>query len=313
MSERASSGPPPLPEVGKIIPDIRRMLKNATEVISKDTREVSATLRSSVWLMTLAWAATVTGGMLVCFSSVHALAAFFPQVPLWSWYGLLGVPALALGGLLLLIVRTRLASLRPIDAHASEVAGEMIQIAGRVNDVLESATASIQKASGAVKLSVETVRAATDVRHHVEQHPWVMFAGAAGLGYLTGSVFVEKRASSPSPNGSGERHNKAILAAGTEFAQRVPATDVPEREPGILDKLGEVLAPQADLLRQIAIGSLFSLIRDVARDAMPPPMEQPVDDFFNDAARKFGGRPLARGTFKPPAAKAPTDGVRPAT
>ncbi len=289
------------------------MLKSATEVISTDTRGFSATLRASAWLMMVAWASAVTGGLLVCFCAVHALAALVPQVPLWSWYGLVGLPALLLGGVLLLIVRGRLASLQPIDAHAAEVAGEMIQIAGRVNDVLESATVSIQKASGVVKQSVETVRAATDVRHHVDQHPWVMFAGAVGLGYLGGAALPEKPSSSPARNGSGSRRSTVMLAPGSEFAQRAPAADVPEREPGILDKLGEVLAPQADLLRQIAIGSLFSLIRDVARDAMPSPMEQPVDDFFNDAAKKFGGRPLARGTFKAPVTEAPTDGVRPAT
>jgi ElaB/YqjD/DUF883 family membrane-anchored ribosome-binding protein len=289
------------------------MLKSATEVISTDTRGFSATLRASAWLMTLAWAAAVTGGMLVCISAVHALAALVPQVPLWACYGLVGLPALVLGGVMLLIVRGRLASLQPLDAHATEVAGEMIQIAGRVNDVLETATDSIRKASGAVRQHMETVRTATDVRHHVEAHPWVMFAGAAGLGYLSGSIFVDKRPSITPPNGSLARRSNVILAPGTEFAQRAPDTEAPDREPGILDKLGEVIAPQADLLRQIAIGSLFSFVRDVARDAMPTPMEQPVDDFFNDAAKKFGGRPLARRTFEAPVVKAPTDGVHPVT
>lgn len=313
MSGLAASAPPPFSAAGRIVPDIRRMLKNATEVISTDARGFSSTLRESAWLMTLAWAAAVTGGMLLCFSAVHALVALVPEVPLWSWYGIVGLPVLALGGLLLLIVRGRLASLQPMDAHAAEVAGEMIQIAGHVNDVLESATASIQKATGAVKQSVETVRAATDVRHHVEQRPWVMFAGAAGLGYLSGTIWTERAASPAVQHPAVARRGSPNGSPETESAHGKPHTEAPDKEPGIFEKLGEVLAPQADLLRQIAIGSLFSLIRDVARDAMPVPMEQPVDDFFNDAARKFGGRPLARGTFKAPVSEAPTEGARPAT
>jgi hypothetical protein len=61
--------------------------------------------------------------------------------------------------------------------------------------------------------------------------------------------------------------------------------------------LGEVLAPQAELARELAIGALFSLARDIAHDAVAKPMAQPVDDFFNDAARKFGGKPLAPGAL----------------
>lgn len=289
------------------------MLQNATEVISTDARGFSSTLRESVWLMALAWAVVVTGGILVCFSLVHAFGALFPGMPLWACYGLVGAPALGLGGVLLLGVRARLASLQPIDAHTAKVAGEMIQIASRVNDVLDATVSSIEKTTGAIRASVESARAATDLRRHVEQRPWAMFAGAAGLGYA-GGMLLGGSAANPlhavrssyrrGAGGEGPQDAESVAGAGRDDT---PAS----REPGVLDKLGEALAPQAELVRQIAIGALFSLVRDLARDAMPGSLEQPVDDFFNGAAKNFGGRPLARGAFKAPVRAVATEGAPP--
>ena len=82
--------------------------------------------------------------------------------------------------------------------------------------------------------------------------------------------------------------------------------------PGIFAKLGEALAPQAELARQVAIGALFSLARDFAHDAVAKPMAQPVDDFFNDAAKKFGGRPLSPGALSSFGARAVPEDSRPA-
>lgn len=287
---------------------IHRMLRRTAGLLDTDVRGISRTLSESAWRLTLAWASLVVGGTLASFAAVHALAALNPALPLWSWYGLVGLPAMVLGAVLLLSARTKLTQLQPLDEHAVEIVCEMAQIAGQLSERLESTT-------GTIKSTVESIRSATDLRQQVEKRPWAMFAGAASLGYVSGAMLVARAPASHPPHAvAPERAGQDRAPQGaTSGSSEALEPDSAPREPGILEKLGEVLAPQMELARQIAIGTIFSLVRDLARDAMPQPLEQPVDDFFNGATKKFGGRPLARGTFKSPAPATTIDSPRPMT
>lgn len=308
MSSHATSIPPPLPDAAGPAHKIHRMLRRTAELLDTDVRGLSRTLSESAWRLTLAWASLVVGGTLASFTLVHGLAALNPALPLWCWYGLVGLPVTALGAALLVSAGTKLTQLQPLDEHAVEIVCEMAQIAGQLSDTLESTT-------GTIKSTVESIRSATDLGQQVEKRPWAMFAGAASLGYVSGAILVARTpASRPPTPAAPERVGQENGPQGaTPVRSGVREPDLVPREPGVLEKLGEVLAPQMELARQIAIGTIFSLVRDLARDAMPHPLEQPVDDFFNGAAKKFGGRPLARGTFKSPAPATTIDSSRPMT
>lgn len=276
------------PPLSGILNDLQHLMRNVARFIAIDSAGLSRTVRETAGVMTLAWTAIATGGLLLGFALVHALVALYPGTPVWIGFGVVGLPVLLAGGGLFIAAQSRLESLRPLHVRAVELANETAQIAGHANDAIESTRSSIHKTVGSVQATVNSVKSATDLRHQIEMRPLAMFAGAAGLGYAGGVLLNSNTVGTP-------RAHPARAATGKD-----PDTESASEEPGIFAKLGEVLAPQAELAREIAIGAIFSLVRDLARDAVAKPLEQPVDDFFNGAAKRFGGRPLARGTFKSP-------------
>lgn len=249
--------------------------------------------------MTMAACAVLTiGGTLVCFALIYALTALFPAMPLWAFFGAVGVAVLGVGGGLIMAARTRIAALQPLNDESAALVGEAVAVGNRVVETIESTKAAVCDTVATVTGAVASIKEATNVSHQVEKHPWVMFAGAAGLGYVGGMLIdaasgpASPRSSVPPMNGAGPADRAGVSSPAGErfFANESHAA------PGFLGKLGDVLGPQAEVLREIAIGTLFGLARDLVRDVVSKPLEQPVDNFFNGAARNFGGRPVASGT-----------------
>jgi ElaB/YqjD/DUF883 family membrane-anchored ribosome-binding protein len=216
---------------------------------------------------------------------------------MWAGYLLAGSAMLVAGIVLYSGAKAKLDSLEPLREHAAEVATDAVLIADQVNEAVISTKESIQSGVDSVRSTVESIRHAADINYQVEHRPWTMFITATGLGFIGGTLLSSlpngtTARSVYSPNGSKKAPEAGPSGVGIAF-ESVPAPE----EPGFIAKLGEVLAPQAHLARELAIGALFSLARDFAHDAVAKPMAQPLDDFFNDAARKFGGKPLAPGAL----------------
>lgn len=279
------------------ISETQKLFSRAAGFFSTDARRVSIEICESIQKAMGAWAALIVGGILFGTGLVQALVVYAPALPSWIGYLLTGSAVLITGAMLFAGAQTKLGSLDTLGEHATEVADDAVLIAGQVNDVVVSARESIQSGVDSVKSTVESIRHATDISYQVERRPWTMFATAAGLGFVGGTILI----SAPPKRASHLVHSSS---AATTTPETGPAGDDTTAEyghapaeSGFVAKLGELLAPQATLARELAIGALFSLARDFAHDAVAKPMVQPVDDFFNDAARKFGGRPLARGAL----------------
>lgn len=279
------------------VSDVQKLLKRAAGFANTDAKRISIEIRESFRMAAGAWAALSVGGTLFGIGFVHALGALAPELPMWAGYLLAGSAVLLVGIVLYSSAAAKLDSLESFREHAAEVATDAVLIADQVNEAVISTKESIQSGVDSVRSTVESIRHAADIKYQVEHRPWTMFITATGLGFIGGTLLSSLPNGTTvrsvySPNGSKKAPEAGPSGVGIAFESVL----APE-EPGFIAKLGEVLAPQAHLARELAIGALFSLARDFAHDAVAKPMAQPLDDFFNDAARKFGGKPLAPGTL----------------
>lgn len=277
-----------------VLTDLQTLLTHAGKVFASDSKGISRTAQETVWLTMAACAVLTIGGTLVCFALIHALTALFPAMPLWALFGAVGMAVLGIGIGLIMAARTRIAALQPLNDESAALVGEAVAVGNRVVDTIESAKAAVCDTVATVTGAVASIKDATNLSHQVEKHPWVMFAGAAGLGYVGGMLIDSVSGPSsphparPSNNGGSHGDVSVKSAPGGEWH----VAREPQVVPGVIAKLGEALGPQAGVLREIAIGTLFGLVRDLMRDAVSKQFEKPVDDFFDGAARKFGGRPV---------------------
>ena len=281
MSPRTDKDPSLTQAAVGALADVQGLLKQAAKAMTYDTAGLSRSVTQAAGLLAAAWATMIIGGVLVCLALVYALALLLPVVPLWAWFAVVGLPTLGVGVILCASARQRLASLQPMPGTATETAEEVGQMATHLGESIESAKASISRTVDTVKSTVESIEHAVDLNYQVQQRPWAMLAGAAGLGYVGGAIIhaATDRASHRQHAANGHTPGNA---SDTEWTSR-------RDEPGLFDKLGDLIAPQAQLARDIAIGALFGLARDWAREGVSKPLSEPVNDFFDRAAKKFGG------------------------
>jgi len=277
--------------------DIQGLIGHAAKAISHDTAGFSRTIGEAAWLLAAAWATMVIGGMLVGLALVYGLAVLVPALPVWAWFAIIGLPTVGAGVVLCISARQKLASLQPDPAEVDETADDARQTAEQLGENIESAKASINRGVESMKSAVESIKQSVDLNHQVQQRPWIMLFGAAGLGFVGGAILhsATGRADQRHP-GNGRTRTGDV---GPQPPER-------QEDPGMFAKLGDLFAPQAQLARDVAVGTIFQLARDWVRDGKKSPLSQPMKDFFDESEKKFGGR-----TPPPNAAKAAaTNGVQ---
>ena len=131
-------------------------------------------------------------------------------------------------------------------------------IGEKVQGTVDSATATVGEALDSVSETVDQVKETFDIRHQVEQHPWVAVGGAVfagfALGRATASAYGESGpvgdiAASPTPPPS--------------FEQR--------RGPGMMR---QATASTGELLRDLGI---MEIVREMVKEILPkfgPKIEQ---------------------------------------
>ena len=274
--------------------DVQGLLKHAAKAITFDSAGLSRTVGEAASLLAAAWAMMVIGGVLVCMALVYGPASVLPSVPVWAWFAVVGVPTIGVGATLCLGARAKFTSLQPTSEVTTASTEDAVKMAEHLGENIESAKASIHRSFESMKATVESIEHAVDLNYQVQQRPWAMLAGAAGLGFVGGAI-INSASDRTAHRNPGNGHT-ATGMPGPQW----PST---QDEPGLFGKLGDLIAPQAQLARDIAIGALFGLARDWAREGVSKPLSQPVNDFFDQAAAKFNGRTASQAA-KTPAAEA---------
>jgi len=275
-----------------VMTDIQRLLRHGMSVVTYDTSGLSRAAQQTVSYMMAAWSALIVGAVMLAFSCVYGLAVLLPMLPLWALFGGMGVLLLLGGGVLYIGARGKIGDLKDMGRQSSEAAESMSKVADHVNETIESAKEKISASAQSVSETVDSIKHATDLRLQVEERPLGMFAGSVAIGLVGGLII---NASVP----RAAHRNGVHHANGSRHTSEGPAPTDSTEEPGMLARVGELFGPQAGMLREMAVGTLFGLARDWAREGVSKQFEQPVSDFFDRASTQMGGKNMPPGQFKP--------------
>lgn len=159
-----------------------------------------------------------------------------------------------------------------------------------VKDTVSDTVGTVQNT---VQSTVTSVCDALNLSDHVRQHPLAMVGGSMALGFLGGLAL------GPAPGRTSESPRRqsratvdsepAAVADWTPPATREPVTRGRSSEPGLWDRFLSTFGSEIDKLKGMAIGTLGSVVRDLATQAVPERFHPMVTDLIKDVTTKLGG------------------------
>jgi ElaB/YqjD/DUF883 family membrane-anchored ribosome-binding protein len=186
------------------------------------------------------------------------------------------------------------------------VQGATSAVTETVESVKEAVHETVSEVKETVHETVDTVKSTFDLRHQVEQHPWLMFGGAVAVGFLAGRLLgrllqpqvpAYVPAPPPPPPAPFERQSSRVfgtdghsLTGNGHAGQPQTETKAEGQEAGGLTAL---FGKEIDQLKKVAIGTTLGLVRDLVAEKLPEPVRPDVTQILDSVTMKLGGEPGA--------------------
>jgi ElaB/YqjD/DUF883 family membrane-anchored ribosome-binding protein len=180
-----------------------------------------------------------------------------------------------------------------------------------VEDTVQQVKSTVQESVQQVKTSLQdgahAVGEALSIRHHVEQHPWPMMAGAVAVGFVGGYMLFarsdDQRAEQKfrrlaSTQGRPPEQQYGTYDSRESVPQPMPASprrasngsmgDM--RQSTSSNAFNEWLRPATQQIQSMAIGATLSILRDMISQAVPKPLEPKVHELVDGLTASLGGQ-----------------------
>jgi len=183
--------------------------------------------------------------------------------------------------------------LEALETHVADKVKPMADAVERVTDaaanIVENVKDTVHDVTEKVEETASAVASAFDLRKQTENHPWLMFGLAATTGCVLGSFLAkrshrrEKASHDTEPKhakeGNGKSHHSRAAAP-----KRPREREEPRQESWIADSLRH--------LKGLALGSLMSAVRDVAKQGFPGAIGEKLAEEIEGITRKMGAEPI---------------------
>jgi hypothetical protein len=113
--------------LGAIVGDAQTLVRQQLALFRIEMKEDFETARTASLQIAIALGTQLIGAVLVAFMAVYGLAAAFPNIPLWACFGLIGIPIVIAGVLMLNSAKKKLESVRPLSDESARAMKENIQ------------------------------------------------------------------------------------------------------------------------------------------------------------------------------------------
>jgi ElaB/YqjD/DUF883 family membrane-anchored ribosome-binding protein len=174
------------------------------------------------------------------------------------------------------------------------------QVMGTVKHARETVQDTIDTVKTTVTDTVDSVKQTFDVEYQVKQHPFVCAGLSFAAGVMAGALVKGSRHPRSSRNGistSSHLGRTGSLLGGDaekvisydwvpESAAAYPSRSEPKNKPSSL------LSNELDKVKALALGTIFGLVRDLAKESLPQPLAPHIDEILDSATVKLGGQPL---------------------
>jgi ElaB/YqjD/DUF883 family membrane-anchored ribosome-binding protein len=172
-------------------------------------------------------------------------------------------------------------------------------VASTVENVKEAVQHTVDTVKGTVTGTVEGVKEAFDLNLQVDRHPWLMMTASAGIGFGVGLLLGGPRRHHPRM-GREIRHlpperstwpSESVSSGPVAGHHRAEANLVPERA-APRQNWTDLLWPELNKLKGMAIGYTVAAIRDVISESLPHEMQPQIADIASSLTSKLGGQPI---------------------
>jgi len=164
-----------------------------------------------------------------------------------------------------------------------------------VKDVVGSTTEAVQSVvdstTEAVQSTVETVKGTFDLSAHIDRHPWAAFGAAVAAGFAAGKLIPPPRTT--------RSHTGQDWSSWAQSQSRAQPQPEPQPQPerqsqssSMLSGLSSLLEKPLDMAKGLAVGALFSVIRDVVSQSLPDEWSKQLAATVEDLNKQFGGLAL---------------------
>jgi len=186
-----------------------------------------------------------------------------------------------------------------LDKKPDELESEIAETRSSLTDKLETlecrVRGTVEAAQESVEHTIDSVKQAFDIRHHVDKRPWTVLGLSVATGFVLGSVrkapaaVTQPIAPTHNGHGNGEHSLSSLAGAATGDGHR-RRRQSPQR-PTLKTRLIHQFEDEIALLEKTAIGGVMGTIRDWLKQAMPSIAPQ-LDQVMNSATSKLGGEPV---------------------
>jgi ElaB/YqjD/DUF883 family membrane-anchored ribosome-binding protein len=217
-----------------------------------------------------------------------------------------------------------------IDQTRSSLTEKLETLEAEVKDTVQGAKATVEDTIETVKASVqetvESVKRTFDIKYQVQQHPWPMVGGSMLTGFVVGRLFGSVQPGfwpaltsyrEPESFGSSYMSRMGEEPARSEgdgsAAARAGAGAAPTAPTGMLNRVLQEFRPELDKVKGMAVGALLGLVRDLAKQAVPPTLAPQVEEIMNSVTTKLGGTPFQEPLIEPSGSTSGYRGAEPRT
>jgi len=171
-------------------------------------------------------------------------------------------------------------------------ATEVVQSATEaVSETVEAVKETVENVTESVEDTVQSVGNFFDLRHQTDQHPWIIFGGSVALGcmvaqWLGGKEKTSSEGSWSGPVSTPSWYQESYSAPSTRTPQPEPQPARSEPEPARKSWLGEEL----DRLKNLGLGALMGVVRDMVKRSLPGELGQRVADEVDTITNKMGAQ-----------------------
>jgi len=177
-------------------------------------------------------------------------------------------------------------------------AAETVQTAATAaTETVQSVKDAVQETVEAVKDTVQdtvfSVKQSLDVSLHVQHHPWVMFFGAAAVGYAGARLLYRASAAQPVPAVPFE--NAGQVKTNGRHADRAKGSTPPKK--GFWASIGEHYKDELAKLQGLAVSAVAGMVREMLTTTTPSGLKDQVTELVDNVTTKLGGKPVQGPLF----------------
>jgi len=195
---------------------------------------------------------------------------------------------------------TRASLTEKLEALENQIAGKVQAGANVVdrtteaaNQIVDTVKATVHEVKESVDRSMESVTSAFDLRKQTDKHPWVVVGLATAAGCVLGNIMgrrdvqtVGTQESVPTfkPVASRPKHTKVPEGGNGHGTKKASGHSDFWEQDWVRDQLTR--------LKGLALGTLLSVVRDMAKQSITGPLGERVAEEIENFTTRVGAEPI---------------------